>query len=68
MINEPVRKYIYSLLVPVAALLVVYGILDSETVTLWIGVGAALLGIPVTELARSKVTPVGKTTGEHSVT
>lgn len=57
MMTEPVRAYIYTILVPLSALLVVYGILDDQTVTLWLGIASAILGIPATEIARKKVTP-----------
>lgn len=57
---EPVRKYLYSLLVPVVAVLIYFGIVDNESAPLWIGLVTALLGVPAVEVARSKVTPVSK--------
>lgn len=54
--TEPVRLYLYSLLVPVAAVLVAYGLIESTFVPLFIAAGAALLGVPLIEAARSKVT------------
>lgn len=56
--SEPVRTYLYPVLIAVVALLVGYGILEQEQGALWIGLGAALLGVPAVEKARSKVTPV----------
>lgn len=58
--SEPVRLYLYSLLAPVLAILVAFGVVDSEAVALWIALGTAVLGIPAIELARAKVTPVAK--------
>lgn len=52
---EPVRNWLYGLLAPGVALLVIYGVLNSETAPLWIAAGTAVLGIPVTEIARSRV-------------
>jgi hypothetical protein len=57
---EPVRKYLYTLLVPVVAVLIYFGIVDNESAPLWIGLVTALLGVPAVEVARSKVTPVPK--------
>jgi hypothetical protein len=55
---EPVRRYLYSLLVPLASVLVVYGIASETIVATWIGLATAVLGIPAVEAARSLVTPV----------
>ena len=58
MISEPVRLYLYGLLAPLVALLVVYGIVDETTAPLWLAFGTAVLGVTVTEAARRRVTPV----------
>lgn len=56
--TEPVRLYLYSVLVPLLAVLVVWGVVDAGDVPLYLAVLAALLGVPAVEIARSKVTPV----------
>lgn len=53
--TEPVRNYLYTLLFPVAALLVGYGWVSSEHMPLWVGVATAVLGVPVVESARRRV-------------
>ena len=58
MLREPVRVWIYSVLVALVAVLVAYGVIDSEQAPLWIALGAAVLGVAGTEAARAKVTPV----------
>lgn len=58
MISEPVRVYLYGLLAPLVAVLGAYGIVSDELAPLWIGLGAAVLGVPLIEAARRKVTPV----------
>lgn len=58
--TEPVRTYLYSLLVPVLAVLVYYGVVESAATAMWIAVGTAVLGIPAVEVARGKVTPNSK--------
>jgi hypothetical protein len=55
--TEPVRLYVYSLLAPLAGILVFYGIVDSAAAPLWIALGTVVLGVTGTEVARSKVTP-----------
>lgn len=59
---EPVRSYLYTLLAPVVALLVFYGVVSDAAAPLWIGVLTAVLGVPAVEVARKKVTvlPPGK--------
>lgn len=57
---EPVRKYLYGLLVPLAAVLVAYGVLDGESAPLWIALATAVLGVPAVEAARASVTPNGQ--------
>lgn len=56
--SEPVRAYLYPLLLAVVGVLVGYGVLEQQQGSLWIALGAALLGVPAVEKARSKVTPV----------
>lgn len=38
-----VRRYVYSLLTPVAALAVFYGLMSEAEVSLWIGLGGVVL-------------------------
>jgi hypothetical protein len=56
--TEPVRAYLYPVLLAVVGVLVGYGIIEQTQAALWIALGAALLGVPAVESARSKVTPV----------
>jgi hypothetical protein len=56
--SEPVRLYLYSLLVPVVALLVFLGVVDAQSAPLWIALVTAVLGVPAVEAARAAVTPV----------
>lgn len=56
--REPVRVYVYSVLGPTAVLLVSLGFIDSNTSAMLVALGTTLLGIPATELARSRVSPV----------
>ena len=56
--SEPVRVYVYTVLAAVVAALVVFGVVDSETVPVILGVVTAVLGVVGTEKARSKVTPL----------
>jgi hypothetical protein len=56
--TEPVRAYLYPVLLAVVGVLVGYGIIEQTQAALWIALGAALLGVPAVERARSKVTPV----------
>lgn len=55
--SNPVRLYVYSLLVPVLAVLLAFGIVDATQVPLYIALGTAVLGVTATETARSAVTP-----------
>lgn len=55
---EPVRKYLYALLLPLVGVLVYYGIVDNESAPLWIALATGVLGVPAVEVARSKVSPV----------
>lgn len=57
---EPVRRYLYSLLAPLASVLVVYGIASETIVATWIGLVTAVLGIPAVEAARARVTPLSR--------
>jgi len=60
--TEPVRLYLYGLLVPAAGLAVLYGLLSAEQAAGWLVVaGAALgVGVPAVELARSRVQPLAR--------
>jgi len=55
---EPLRIYLGGVLAALVAVLVAYGVIDSEQAPLWIALGAAILGVAGTEAARSRVTPV----------
>lgn len=59
-VPEPVRKYLYGLLAPVVAVLVAYGVVDSESAPLWIALATAVLGVGAVETARAKVRPINK--------
>lgn len=54
---EPVRLYMYGVLVPLASLLVLVGVLSAEAAMAGLGVAAAVLGVPAIEAARARVTP-----------
>lgn len=62
---EPVRLYLYGVLVPAVAVAAAYGLLDGSDVALWLALGAAVLGVPATEAARGAVTPVGRHRAEQ---
>jgi len=53
--TEPVRLYLYSVLVPVLGLLVLKGVLGSDEMAAYLAVGGAVLGVPAIEKARAKV-------------
>lgn len=57
---QPVRSYLYTLLVPVIALLVWRGVVSGDEATLWVGIATAVLGVPAVEVVRAKVTPTTK--------
>lgn len=60
-VNEPVRAYLYSALVPLLALLVTLGVISSGLVVPILAVASGVLavgGIVGVEKARSVVTPV----------
>lgn len=57
MTNEPVRTYLYGILVPIIGLLVYKGVVASDEAAIWLAIAAAALGVPAVEAARSKVTP-----------
>lgn len=50
--TEPVRRALYPVVVTVVALLVAYGLVDAETVPLWLALAATVLGVGGTEAAR----------------
>lgn len=59
--REPIRTYLYGVLIAVLALLVGLGVVATALAPLYLAVGAAVLAVPsvlVTEVARAKVTPV----------
>ena len=57
---EPVRLYLYGLIMPVSLLAVGYGWIADNMAPLWVGVATAALTVPAAEAARAKVTPVAK--------
>jgi hypothetical protein len=53
--TEPLRLYLYGIVVPLLGAAVVYGLLTTEQLTAWLAVaGAALLGVGALERARSR--------------
>lgn len=58
--SEPVRVWMYGVLVAILALLVGTGVVTGALAPLIMGVITAVLAIPAVEIARSKVTPVDK--------
>lgn len=58
--REPVRVYLYLVLVAIVALLVSYGIVNDGDRDLWLALGAAVLAVPGIEAARARVTPTAK--------
>jgi len=58
--TEPVRLYLYTVLIAGIALLVSRGVVAADEALLWAALGAAVLGVPAVELARSKVSPVAR--------
>lgn len=53
---EPVRLWLYGLIAPVVALLVLQGVVSDEAAPLWIALATAVLTVTGAEAARSKVT------------
>lgn len=62
--REPVRVYLYGVLVAIVAVLVGYGVLDGSQAALWLALGSALLAVPAVEAARSRVSPTS--TARHA--
>ena len=56
--RRPVRAYLYSLLVPGAAVATYYGLVTSNEAALWITLGGAVLVIGGAEAAQTKTTPI----------
>jgi hypothetical protein len=56
--RQPVRAYLYGVLVPGEALAVAYGLVSDNRGALWLALGAAVLVVPAAEAARAKVTPM----------
>lgn len=57
---EPIRLYVYPLLVILVGLLVTRGAIDASVGDLVVAAATALLGIGAAEAARAKVTPEAK--------
>lgn len=55
--SEPVRLYLYGLLVPVLALLIAYGLIAAEDAPLWAALVTSALVPTGAELARRRTTP-----------
>ena len=55
--REPVRAYLYGLLVPGAAVAVGYGVLSADKAALWVALGGVVLVPGAAELARRKTVP-----------
>jgi hypothetical protein len=55
--RQPVRSYLYGVLVPGEALAVSYGLVSDNQGALWLALGAAALVVPAAEAARARVTP-----------
>ena len=51
--SEPVRLYVYGVIVPALALLVGYGVLSASTAALWAALGAAVLAVPTVAAAET---------------
>lgn len=66
LIKEPVRLYMYGILVPLAGVLVFYGLLTEQSAPLWIALLNAVIGVPAIETARSLVSPVDPDSGRHA--
>lgn len=58
--REPVRVYLYGVVVAAVALLVGVGVVTSALAPLVLAVAAAVLSVPVVEATRRSVTPVKK--------
>ena len=56
--REPVRAYLYGLLIPGAALAVAYGVMAADKAALWVALGGVALVPGATELARRKTVPL----------
>lgn len=57
--SNPVRSIIYPLLAILVGTLVARGTIDSSVADIITGVVAVIIGIPATEITRSKVSPFG---------
>lgn len=55
--REPVRVFLYSLLVPLCGTLVARGYMTEDMVPYFLAGGAAFLGVAATEAARKKTEP-----------
>ena len=53
--REPVRAYLYSLVVAVLGALVAFGVVDTEQLPVLLGLAAAVFAV---EAARNRVEPV----------
>lgn len=65
--SQPVRVYMYSVLVPLVALLVAFGILKSSDIDLILGVASAVLGTGAVEAAHNAVSPVNQVSAPPAV-
>lgn len=58
------RRWLYGVALALVALAAAYGLITDELSALWVGVIAALLGLPV---AAGNVTNAGAESGRHEV-
>lgn len=56
--RQPVRLYLYGVMLPGIGVLTAYGIVADAKASLWLALGTAVLGFPAVEIARAKVTPM----------
>ena len=63
--REPLRRYIYGVVGSALAVLLVYGVIDSEQAAVFGALAGSALLVPATEIARSKVTPTANYVGDH---
>lgn len=63
--SEPVRLYLYSVLVPALVVLAAKGVISSDDVVLYSTALAAILGIPAVEKVRSLVDSPSTARAKH---
>lgn len=63
--SEPVRAYLYTVLVAVTGALVAYGIISADEAVVWGSLVQVILAVPAVEIARAKVSPTKKGSARH---